>query len=194
MTTNTRRYLNTKSLFTISILVIFLTILGVLLFGLGKEKSLFEVSLLSTSILSLAFFLFLTIGLYKGVKLKDNLGKITDRIRSENFPDIANRLDMTSVADDIGDGEEGIIVGIISWILFSIILILFLWFFSAILWSIILVFMAMLYWIFFRALRLVFKNANKCKANLVMSVQYGLGYTILYNFWIYMIIFISHYL
>jgi hypothetical protein len=76
----------------------------------------------------------------------------------------------------------------------TILIAVFLWLFGAVLWTGIIVFMAMLYWIFFRALRLVFKNSNKCKDNLTTSVAYGLGYTTLYNFWIYGIILSTHYL
>jgi len=85
-------------------------------------------------------------------------------------------------------------MGAVVWFLFSIALMVFMWLFSALMWTMVLVFVAMLYWIFFRALRLVFKNSNKCKGNLASSAAYGIGYTILYNFWIYGIILAAHYL
>ncbi len=174
-----------------------MTIIAIWLLGLGQHRTLFENSILSTTILSIAFFLFLTIGLYNGVKLKDDLGKITDKINRDNMPDMSG-LDFSSgeIPDIDGDGEgiAGIILGILVWILVSVILVFLIWFFGAILWTLVLVFSAMLYWIFFRALRLVFKNSNKCKNDLVKSIYYGAIYTILYNFWIYGIIMISHYL
>ena len=71
------KFIPTKSLFVITLVAITLTILGVWLLGVGKEHTIIENSLLSTTILSSAFFLFISIGLYKGVKLKDNIGKIT---------------------------------------------------------------------------------------------------------------------
>lgn len=168
--------------------------MGIWLFGLGQHRTIFENSILSTSILSVAFFLFLTIGLYHGIKMKDDIGKITDKINLDHLPDLSSRIDFPSEVPDLGDGIAGVIVGILAWILFSILLLLFIWIFGALVWTMVLVFIAMLYWIFFRALRLVFKNSNKCKGDLPTSLVYGLAYTTLYNFWIYGLILASHYL
>ncbi|NJM80437.1 MAG: hypothetical protein HC854_13990 [Flavobacterium sp.] len=74
----TRKFIDSKYVFIITLLVIPVTILSVWFYGIGKHKTVIENSLLSTSILSIAFFLFITIGLYKGIKLKDTIGKITD--------------------------------------------------------------------------------------------------------------------
>lgn len=189
-----RQIITTKNLFYVSLLVIVLTILSIWLFGLGQNRTLFENSLLSTSILSAAFFLFIAIGLFKGIKLKDDIGKLTDQIKFNNLPDVSGGLEFPSDGLDIDEGIGGVIIGIVTWIIFSMLLLLFIWVFSTVVWAMILVFAAMLYWIFFRALRLVFKNSNKCKNNLSKSVAYGIGYTVLYNFWIYGIILISHYL
>ena len=189
---NSRTLITTKTVFSVSLIVAVLTILSIWLFGLGEHRTIFANSILSTSVLSIAFFLFLTIGLYKGIKLKDDLGKITDRINIDNTPDLST-LELTPDLD-ISEGIGGLIFGIIAWILFSILLLFFIWLFGAVLWTMVLVFAAMLYWIFFRALRLVFKNSNKCRNNLMSSVLYGLGYTALYNFWIYGIMLAAHYL
>lgn len=189
-----KNFVTSRTIITVSIIVALLTILSIWLFGLGQHRTIFENSLLSTSILSIAFFLFLTIGLYKGIKLKDDIGKITDKIKIDKMPDLSTGLELPGDIPDVGEGFAGIILGILAWFLVSILLLLFIWFFGAVFWTMILVFAAMLYWIFFRALRLVFKNSNKCKENLSRSVAYGLGYTTLYNFWIYGIILATHYL
>lgn len=189
---STRTYLTTKSAFLISILVSVLTVIGVWYFGVGSHHTVYENSIQSTTILSIAFFLFITIGLYNGVKLKDDLGKITDRIKVGKMPDISSGVEVPAEIPDVGDGIAGIILGIIAWILFSILLILLIWFFGVVLWSMILVFAAMLYWIFYRALRLVFKNSNKCRGKLLVSAAHGFMYTVLYNFWIYAILLIGH--
>lgn len=168
----------------------FLTILSVWLLGLGKHRTIIENSILSTTLLSSAFFLFILIGLYRGVKLKDNLGKITDQFdlkKIESFKDFTpTDSDIPDFDDDIG----GIIIGIILWIIVSILFGLLFWAFGAILWMTILIFMAMLYWIFFRALRLVFKKSSDCCGQLDRSLLFAFFYTILYNFWIFGIIFI----
>lgn len=191
--TTKRTLVTSRSILLLAIPVSLLTIFSIWLWGLGEHRTLFENSILSTSILSIAFFLFLTIGLYNGIKLKDDLGKITDKINIDSMPDVSG-LEMSGDMLDVDEGIAGIIIGIIAWLLFSVILILFIWFFSAIVWAMVLAFAAMLYWIFFRALRLVFKNSNKCKGKIMSSMLYGLGYTILYNFWIYGIILATHYL
>ncbi len=186
-------YLTTKTITIITLIVITITILSIWLFGLGKNRTLFENSILSTSILSLIFFLFITIGLYQGVKLKDNIGKITDKINTKKLSNLDGADFSGMDIPEGGDGIAGVIIGIILWILFSFVLLFVLYFLGTILWILILVFAAMLYWIFFRALRLVFKNSSKCRGNLALSAGYGLLYTILYNCWIYGIIFASHY-
>jgi hypothetical protein len=191
---SSQNYLTTKSAFLITIIVIILTILGVWLFGVGHHQTVYENSILSTTILSISFFLFITSGLYKGVKLKDDLGKITDRIKINDLPDVSGGLELPAEIPDAGEGIGAIIIGIIVWLLFSILLLIFIWTFGVILWAMILVFAAMLYWIFYRALKLVFKNSKKCKGNILLSAGYGFMYSVLYNFWIYGILLISHYL
>lgn len=186
-----RKLVTSKSVIKVTILVTVLTILSIWLFGLGQHRTIFENSILSTTILSIAFFLFLTVGLYKGVKLKDDIGKLIDNLKVSEIPSLSGS---TSDLIDVGEGIEGIILSIVLWVITTILIGIFLWLFSAILWTGIVVFVAMLYWIFFRALRLVFKNSNKCKGNLATSITYGLGYTTLYNFWIYGIILGAHYL
>ena len=187
-------FITTKSIFSVSLGVILLTILAVWLFGLGQHRTLYENSLLSTSVLSAAFFLFLVVSLYKGIKLKDDIGRITDKIKTENLPDMSMGLDLPSGIPDAGEGLAGILLGILAWIVFSFLLVMLIWVFGTLMWAMILAFVAMLYWIFFRALRLVFKKSKACRGNLKASLAYALGYTVLYIFWIYGIILITHFM
>ncbi|MGE6355640.1 hypothetical protein ACQKCJ_17355 [Flavobacterium sp. NPDC079362] len=189
------KILNSRNIFVITLIVISLTILTVWLFGLGDHSSFFENSLLSTTILSTAFFLFISIGLFKGIKIKDNLGQITDRFDALKIEFIREAVADRSI-DDLPDGGEGIfgiIISLILWFIMAIVISYLCWAFGAILWFSILTFIAMLYWIFFRALRLVFKKSGKCKGNYLNSTLYGFSFTILYNFWIYAIIFMTIY-
>jgi hypothetical protein len=188
-----KKLVTTTTVFKVTIIVSALTILSIWLFGLGQHRTIFENSILSTSILSVAFFLFLTIGLFKGIKLKDDIGKLTDKLKPSKIPNFAEAGQEADFIH-VGDGIEGIVLSIVLWIVVTILIGLFFWLFGAVLWTGIIVFIAMLYWVFFRALRLVFKNSNKCKDNLTTSILYGLGYTLLYNFWIYGIIVATHYL
>jgi hypothetical protein len=81
-----RKLVTSRTVFAITLLVIPLTLLSIWLWGLGQHRTIFENSVLSTTILSSAFLLFLTIGLYNGVKLKDDLGKIIDKKMTSDFP------------------------------------------------------------------------------------------------------------
>lgn len=183
----------TKDLFIISLLVITLTILAVYLWGLGQHHTFFQNSIISTTIISIAFFLFITTGLYNGIKLKDNVGKITDKFTGVDAADIPSQLP-TIEPIEVGEGIAGIILGILLWIGVAILLAVSLWIFSNVVVIVVMAFVAMLYWIFFRALRLVFKNSNKSKGDLMESVKWGLTYTLLYNFWIYGIFVLTTYL
>jgi len=171
-----------------------LTILAVYLWGLGQHHTFFENSIISTTIISIAFFLFITNGLYNGVKLKDNIGKITDKFKGIDIVDVPGHLPDVEPPTDVGEGIAGIIVGILLWIVAAIVLAVSLWVFSNVLVIVVMTFVAMLYWIFFRALRLVFKNSNKSKGDLMESMRWGLSYTLLYNFWIYGIFILTTYL
>lgn len=188
-----RKLVTSKSVVTITSVVVGLTILNVWLFGLGQHRTLFENSLRSTGILSLAFFLFLTLGLYKGIKLKDNMGQLTDKLKPSKIPNLSE-LGSGSDWIQLGDGIEGILFSLLSWLVVTVLVALFFWLFGAIVWTGIIVFLAILYWIFFRALRLVFKNSNQCRGRLTTSMTYGLAYTMLYISWIYGIILLTHYL
>lgn len=186
----TYKLVETKDLVKISLIVTTLTIFRVYFWGLGRHHTFFENSIISTTILSIAFFSFITIGLFNGVKLKDNLGKITDKY---------NMVDTSNVTPDlgfpeVGDGIEGIILSILLWILLIVVFAVALWIFSNVIVVVVLTFAAMLYWVFFRALRLVFKNSNKSKGNLMESIKWGVTYTLLYNFWIYGIFMATNYL
>ena len=144
-----KKLVTSKTVFTVTVVVTILTVLCIWLFGLGQHRTIFENSIISTSILSIAFFLFLTIGLYKGIKLKDDLGKITDKIKIDNFPDLSGGAEVPADLPDVGEGFAGIILGILAWVLFSILLLAFIWLFGTLVWTLVLVFAAMLYWIFF---------------------------------------------
>ncbi|MFZ2906417.1 MAG: hypothetical protein WAZ98_09455 [Cyclobacteriaceae bacterium] len=192
----TYKLVESKSVFKISLWVTALTILGVYFWGLGTHHTFFENSLLSTSILAFAFFIFTSIGLYQGIKLKDTLGKITDApnpVKNADFtPDFSTGPVELNL--DIENGCIGALVSFLLWIALAILLSIALWIFSNLAFIVIALFAAMLYWIFFRALRLVFKNSNKSKGNLFESVKFGFLYTFLYSFWIYGIFVLTEYL
>lgn len=191
----TRKFIDSKYVFIITLLVIPVTILSVWFYGIGKHKTVIENSLLSTSILSVTFFLFITIGLYKGIKLKDTIGKITDNINTKKTAFLKDILpsDLSPIESglDVAEGIGGIAFSIVLWLIVTLILSYLFFALGTIIWFSILLFLAMLYWIFFRALRLIFKKSAVCNGNFERSVFYGFIYTLLYNFWIYGIILLT---
>ncbi|MFP3590889.1 hypothetical protein [Chryseobacterium sp. SIMBA_038] len=190
-----KSFLETKLLSYSTLGIIVLVILSVWLSGAGSHRSLFLNSILSTSILAGAFFLFISLGLYYGLKLKDNVGNVLNHERIKKVSDKTPTIDGFDFdPPDIGDGIGGIIVSIIVWFVFSIIITFLFYILGVFFWAVILLFIAMLYWIFFRALRLVFKNSRHCKGDLLKSLAFGFFYSFLYISWIYGIIFLTNYL
>lgn len=119
---NRRRFINTRSLFPISLIVIVLTILSVWFYGIGKHQTVIENSLISTSILSISFFLFISISLYNGTKLKDNIGKITDRFDTKKIEYLKEITPENADGFDVGEGFGGIIISIILWIFATLVI------------------------------------------------------------------------
>ncbi len=188
-------FLETKILSYSTLVIIILVILSVWLSGKGDHRSLFQNSILSTSILAGAFFLFISSGLYYGFKLKDNIGNILNQERIKKYSDKTPTIDGFDFDPPaVEDGIGGAILSVVVWFIFSILLIFLSYFLGLFFWSAVLFLAAILYWIFFRALRHVFKNSGKCKGNIVKSIGVGFLYSFLYIFWIYGIIFLINYI
>lgn len=189
-----KSFLETKYVFFSTLVIITVVILSVWLSGKTDHRSLFQNSILSTSVLAGAFFLFISLGLYSGLKLKDNVGNILNKERIQRYADKTPKFDgFEADIPDAGDGIGGAILSFLAWIVISILLVFLSYFFGLFFWSAVFLLGAILYWIFFRALRLVFKNSGKCKGNIVKSLGLGLFYSFLYISWIYGIIFLIQY-
>jgi len=143
-----KKLVPSKIIFMVTMGITIVTILSIWLFGLGRHQTLFENSILSVSILSIIFFLFFTIGLYKGIKLKDNLGKVTDKIKPLDLSSLAS-VDVGFIG--IGDGIEGILAGILLWIVGTILVAIVFSLLFTVIWAGMIIFVAVLYWAFFRA-------------------------------------------
>lgn len=194
-----KSFLETKLLCYSTLAIIVLVILSVWISGKDSHRSLFQNSILSTSIIAGAFFLFISLGLYYGLKLKDNIGSIFNKERikkayPENIPSFEGGGNFDLSVDGGDEGCLGVIVAIVLWILAAIIIAVVLYFLGFLFWITVLLLAAMLYWIFFRALRLVFKNSKYCKGNLLKSLGFGFFYSFLYVSWIYGVIFLANYI
>ncbi len=161
-----------------------LTILFVWLFGLGNHHTLFQNTFTSTWIISTILFQFLFFGLYKGFKMKEDLGKV---VEMPKFESVGSELS-GFVTDGISEIEAVFI-----FILLIPVIIAFIINFAVFFWAAILIFIAVFYWIFYRAIKFSFKQSLVCKGNIVKSVLYSLVFTIIYTSWFFTIILGVHY-
>lgn len=176
-------YLKGKSVFTISLIVIGITILTVYLSGINYNRTITSNLYLSLGIIGICLVVFMTYGLYKGIGLIDNFPKYED-FKSGDIISSSGELPVIPSVD-IGEGIGGIFISILLWVLMSIFFIIVLIMIEAIFWFSLFVILTMLYWVFFRALRLVFSKSNETKGDLVTSIIYSIGYTILFTGWIF---------
>uniref|UniRef100_A0AAU6WKJ2 Uncharacterized protein n=1 Tax=Chryseobacterium endophyticum TaxID=1854762 RepID=A0AAU6WKJ2_9FLAO len=147
-----RYFLETRFLSYSTVVIVVLVILSVWISGAGSHRSLFQNSILSTSILATVLFLFISLGLYFGLKLKDNVGHIINREKIVKYSEKRPKIDSFDLPDISFGGEAGcgeLILSVILWIFFSIVLVFLLYFLGVVFWVVILLFTAMLYWIFF---------------------------------------------
>ena len=178
-----------KICFIVSLLVIGITILTVYLTGINYNRNLTSNLYLSLIIIATSLFLFMTYGLYKGVGLIDNFPKFRNFKRGDIIGNATPTFDTSNVS--VGDGIGGLILSILLWIGMTIFLIILLIVLEAVFWFSIFILLAMLYWVFFRALKLVFKKSKDTKGNIGISAVYSLTYTFLYVGWIFGIVYLS---
>lgn len=174
-------YLSGKAIFIISLIVIGLTILTVYLTGASYNRLLLSNFYLSLCIIGVCLFMFMTFGLYKGIGVIDDFPKYKD-FKSGDI--IAQSGEIPSIEVEVGDGLGDIVLSIVFWIGMTIFILISLMLLEVILWFSFFIILMMLYWIFFRALRLVFNRSNETKENLGLSISYSLGYTILFTGWL----------
>ncbi|TXK26417.1 hypothetical protein FVR03_21765 [Pontibacter qinzhouensis] len=183
-------FLSSRTVFLISLLVVALTVVGVYVLGLQQHRPLLQNALLETSTLAIFFFVFITAGLYWGVKLKDNLGNFSNRLWIPDKKHFIGSAEFTEGIATAGEGCGGVFAAIAAWVVVAVAAILAIWLLS----NMLLIFIALLYWLFFRALRLVFKNSRSCKGNIGKSMATGFYYTLLYTSWIYGIVLAAQHL
>lgn len=182
-------YLKGKSVFTVSLQVVGITILTVYLTGENYNRTVSTNLYLSLSIIGTVLFLFMTYGLYKGIELEDNFPKYREFKIGSFFAQSGTAPDVPLIEG--GDGFGGLILSILVWIGMTILIFLGLIVLEAFFWVSIFMILAMLYWVFFRALRLVFSKSAETKGKIEFSALYSLGYTCLYLGWIFGIVYLT---
>lgn len=185
--------INSRTVFFSTLIVAGAIMLVVYITGLEDHRSLYLNSLITTTILLFVFFCFITIGLFRGWKLKDTIGNLTGYFSRLKRPGTETPGFDGLEALEVVDSPEGCLAAIIIWIVVGLFGTIILWAIGAFFWGIILVMAGLLYWIIFRAFRLILKRSAGCKGNIVAALQIAFTYSLLYSSWIYAIIFFSHY-
>ena len=193
MKKTTQKLLFGKSLLIAFVSTIVVTILTVFLSGLTSHRSLLENAFISLTVLAICFLFFIAFGLYNGLNVYDNYShKLQLKWRkawkpdNELVPDTSLNFD-ASFGDDLG----GVILGILLWVVVSIVLVFLFFVLQAFLWLTLLFLALAIYWIMIRALKLIFHKSTECEGDLSKSIAYALGYTLLYLGWIYGVIYAS---
>lgn len=177
-----RLILKGKTVFIIALVAIGLTVLTVYITGINYNRSLTTNLYISLGLISISLFLFLTYALYKGTKLINNYPKF------ENYEPgtIMHNATLPEFGGiDAGDGIGGLIMSILLWIAITIAIIVLLFLFEAFFWISLFIIFASLYWVFARALRVVFYKARRTNGDLPASVVNALTYTVLYTAWLF---------
>ena len=131
----------------------------------------------------------MTYGLYTGIGLIDNFPKFRNFQTGNLTGNASQTIDMPSI--DVGDGIGGLILSIVLWIAMSILFVVLLIVLEAVFWFSLFIILAMLYWIFFRALKFVFNKSKDTKGDIGISAVYSLTYTLLYVGWIFGIVYLT---
>jgi len=192
---NTRSPLwSVRALVWISIPVVIITTLLVFYFS---TRSFVTELTIALGIIAAGLFVFLAIGLYVGAQLEQptktapealDLGTVDPGLVGLpmiNVPDI--NLDIPDIGD-AGNDLVGCLVSIVVWIAISLLLMLLFWllvqlFAIALPWILL-----ALYWMFYRALKLVLDKAPQTRGQLGPSIGYALLYTALYTGWLFMVL------
>ena len=184
-----QNYLKGKSVFIVSLLVIGITILTVYLTGINYNRNLTSNLYLSLGIIATALFLFMIYGLYSGIGLIDDFPKFRNFKSGDLMANATPTFDTPNI--EVGDGIGGLILSILLWIGMTILIIVLLIVLEAVFWFSIFIILAMLYWIFFRSLKLVFNKSKDTKGDIGISAVYSLTYTLLYVGWVFVIIYLT---
>lgn len=165
-------------------------------------------------IVAAVLFAFLAVALYRGVRVQRSRADRPSwrsllRRNKHEQPLITtdDALDVASVAADVigsidvkdidlpdlsdsGDDLVGCLLAIVLWIGVTLLIIVLLPILIDLVWAVAFIVIAVLYWIFYRALRVVFIRSRQCRGNLPRSLGYAAFYTLLYTGWLFVVLLI----
>ena len=178
------------------LLILTLAVSGTIVFAAGKRSFIVELEW-TLGVVSAALFAMLAIGLYRGVRLKEQDAPSPDF----QSPDLRDWVDGTGQLPDMNcpldavdagdDGCLGAIVGFFLSIFVLILLVGLLWVFLQVAVVVLFVVMTAIYWVLHLALRQVFAHSDDCRGNLLRSLGFASLYTLLYTGWLFALLLIA---
>lgn len=163
-------------------------------------------------IVAAVLFGFLTAALYRGVRVQrspadrpvwrslrnrfkrpeisaddvaDTAGVAADVVSSIGV----SNIDLPDLSDS-GDDLVGCLLSIVLWVAVAALVIILLPIVIELVWAVLFILIAVLYWIFYRALRVVFLQSRKCRGSWLRSAGYAGFYTLLYTGWLFVVMLI----
>ncbi len=181
---------STKTIVLVSLPMAALT--AVLVFWLSKSSAWIEWQLTLLA-LSVCLFTFLTVGLYRGVRLErpepakinpSGVGpvEILPGIPGSTIEPI--HVDLPGLPDS-GDDLAGCLVSLATWLIATILVAFIVWLAAQILIIGLPALLLGTYWVYYRALRIVFTKSRACKGKIRASLGNALLYTTLYMGWLF---------
>jgi len=168
-----------------------IAVTAVLVFILGHRSFLAEAEL-TAGIIAITLFLFLTYGLYRGIRVRKEAVTLPS---GGDFPlsDAADAVlnvgwvDPTALGFDIDSGCLGVVVGVLVAILVMVLLVVLGWLLLPVVWGVLAVLILAVFWVFNRALRQVFARSRRCRGDRAASLGYAFLYTVLYTGWLFIV-------
>lgn len=179
-----------KTISILSLLLVAISTTVVLVFG--KRSILVEAEWISV-IVAASLFLFLWIGLYRGIRVKKNEAAPSNFEFIDvgsNVPDVGDLGSALGAADDLA----GLILAPVLFIALGIVLVFLLPVLVNLVWLLLFVFVVMLFWIFRYALRQVFARSRQTRGNMAASLYYAAAYTALYAGWLLVVLITARHL
>ena len=174
-----------KVVFKLSLLAVAATVvifaIATIVFIISK-RSVYDELEITISLVALALFGFLWYALYNGARLVGKPSMPQIRLVDPSLVD-APPLDSFDFGGSIGSIVASIVLAIVLAVLLAFVL-------SA-LWSAVLLLIFALYWLFYRAMRIVLLKSFECSGNLAPSLRYAFIYTFLYTGWLFAIVWVS---
>ena len=172
---------------------------GAVIYLLGK-RSLFAETELTLAAVSGVLFLFLAVGLYRGVRVRRrDVARLEFRTVRPDSLDIGNPdlPDVSCPLDAFDGDDEGCLAALLAgllWVLAIVVLLGLVWVLLNVGLWIGLAIAPALTWLLYRALRQVFIHRRQCQGNLLPSLGYAAFYTFLYTGWLFALAYLAHYL